>query len=91
MDLVSTNARTFSRPAEYGQSLVADLIALGAAVGGLFGTLVSLWALFTGRCRVHLRARHLTPDPAVLRRLDSEEDEYVRGVVLESLERLEAE
>lgn len=30
-DLVSTNARTFTRPAEYGQSLVADLIRAGAS------------------------------------------------------------
>jgi putative MATE family efflux protein len=44
-------------------------IALGAAAGGLFGTAVSLWALFTGRCRVHIRMRHLAPDRAVLRSL----------------------
>jgi len=44
-------------------------IALGAAVGGVFGTAVSLWALFTGRCRVHIRRRHLAPDRTVLRRL----------------------
>ncbi len=30
-DLVSTNARTFTHPAAYGQSLVADLIAAGAS------------------------------------------------------------
>ena len=30
-DLVSTNARTFSSPPEYGQSLLADLLSLGAA------------------------------------------------------------
>ncbi len=34
-DLVSTNARTFTSPPHYGQSLVADLIALGA--GGATG------------------------------------------------------
>ena len=34
-DLVSTNARSFTAPAEYGQSLIADLIALG--VGGAAG------------------------------------------------------
>jgi uncharacterized protein (TIGR03790 family) len=34
-DLVSTNARTFTAPAQYGQSLTADLIALG--VGGAAG------------------------------------------------------
>ncbi len=44
-------------------------IALGAAVGGLFGTAVSLWVIFTGRCRVHIRARHLVPNAAVLREL----------------------
>jgi uncharacterized protein (TIGR03790 family) len=31
VDLVSTNARSFAWPADYGQSLVADLIRLGAA------------------------------------------------------------
>lgn len=44
-------------------------IALGAAVGGSCGLLVATWALFSGRCRVHLRARHLSPDPRVLRDL----------------------
>jgi putative MATE family efflux protein len=37
-------------------------IALGAALGGLTGGLVLLWALLAGRCRVHVRARHLAPD-----------------------------
>ncbi len=36
LDLVSTNARTFSEPQEEGQSLLADLIPLGAA--GLAGS-----------------------------------------------------
>jgi uncharacterized protein (TIGR03790 family) len=35
IDFVSTNARTFTHPPHYGQSLVADLIALGA--GGSTG------------------------------------------------------
>jgi uncharacterized protein (TIGR03790 family) len=35
VDFVSTNARTFTKPAVYGQSLVADLIELG--VGGSAG------------------------------------------------------
>ena len=35
VDLVSTNARSFSRPKRYGQSLVGDLIADG--VGGVAG------------------------------------------------------
>ena len=35
MDFVSTSARSFTRPARYGQSLVSDLLELGAAgVGG---------------------------------------------------------
>jgi len=34
-DLVSTNARSFTAPPEYGQSLVADLVSLG--VGGATG------------------------------------------------------
>ena len=34
-DLVSTNARTFTSPPEYGQSLLADLLSLGA--GGAAG------------------------------------------------------
>jgi len=34
-DFVSTSARTFTRPPRYGQSLISDLLALGAAgVGG---------------------------------------------------------
>jgi putative MATE family efflux protein len=44
-------------------------VAWGAAVGGVAGICVSLWALFTGRCRVHVRARHLVPDRAVIRTL----------------------
>lgn len=44
-------------------------VALGGAVGGLCGLGVAGWALFGGRCRVHLRARHLVPDPAALGRL----------------------
>lgn len=44
-------------------------IALGAAVGGLFGTAASLWVIFTGRCRVHIRGRHLIPNPAALREI----------------------
>ncbi|MCP4004181.1 MAG: MATE family efflux transporter [bacterium] len=44
-------------------------IALGAGLGGFSGLLVASWALFSGRCRVHLRARHLKPDLSVLRRI----------------------
>ncbi len=44
-------------------------IAWGAAAGGLSGLVISAWALLSGRCRVHLRARHLRPDAAGIRRL----------------------
>lgn len=44
-------------------------IALGAAVGGSCGLLLAAWAIFGGRCRVHLRARHLIPDLDGLRQL----------------------
>jgi putative MATE family efflux protein len=42
-------------------------IPLGAACGSVFGAAISLFMLFSGRCRVHLRAHHLVPDPAMLR------------------------
>jgi putative MATE family efflux protein len=41
-------------------------IAWGAGLGGLVGTGVLLAALFRGGARVHLRARHLRPDPKTL-------------------------
>ena len=44
-------------------------IPLGAACGGTCGAAISLYMLFSGRCRVHLRARHLVPDPELLRRI----------------------
>ena len=34
IDFVSTSARTFTAPPEYGQSLISDLLALGAAGAG---------------------------------------------------------
>jgi putative MATE family efflux protein len=40
--------------------------ALGAAIGGGIGVLLSMWVLFSGRCRVHLRREHLVPDPRLL-------------------------
>jgi putative MATE family efflux protein len=46
-------------------------IALGAAGGGLCGVGIAAWALFGGRCRVHLRARHLVPDWPMVRALIS--------------------
>ena len=42
-------------------------IALGAGGGGLCGAAVSLWAISSGRCRVHLRRRHVVPDWRVVR------------------------
>ena len=50
-------------------ALGIDGIAWGAAVGGLVGLGVSAWTLLTGRCRVHLRARHFVPDGAALARV----------------------
>ncbi len=44
-------------------------IALGAAIGGSCGLLLAAWTIFGGRCRVHLRARHLVPDRDGLRQL----------------------
>ncbi len=44
-------------------------IPLGAAIGGACGASVSLYMLFSGRCRVHLRARHLVPDFPLLGRI----------------------
>ncbi len=46
-------------------------IAIGAAVGGGAGALALVWVLFTGRCRVHVRRRHLAPDREMLRHLTS--------------------
>ena len=44
-------------------------IAIGAALGGVAGAVGLFWALFSGRCRVHLRRRHLIPDRVMLARL----------------------
>ncbi len=44
-------------------------IPLGAAIGGACGAAVSLYMLFSGRCRVHLRARHVVPDFPLLGRI----------------------
>ena len=44
-------------------------VALGVAVGSLVSLSISRWALFTGRCRVHVRRVHLIPDPAMLKRI----------------------
>lgn len=44
-------------------------IALGAGLGVISGVFVLAGALFGGRTRVHVRRRHLKPDPEMLRRL----------------------
>lgn len=44
-------------------------IAFGPSVGGLLGIAVALWALFSGRCRVHVLGRHLRPDWTMLGQL----------------------
>jgi len=44
-------------------------IPVGAAIGGACGAAVSLYMLFSGRCRVTVRARHLVPDFAMLGRM----------------------
>lgn len=44
-------------------------VALGVATGQITAMAVGLGVLFSGRARVHLRRRHLRPDPAVLGRL----------------------
>jgi putative MATE family efflux protein len=44
-------------------------IPLGAAIGGSVGAAISLYMLFSGRCRVHLRARNLVPDFPLLWRI----------------------
>ncbi|MFP6565095.1 MAG: MATE family efflux transporter [Myxococcota bacterium] len=43
--------------------------ALGLAVGQIAAGGIALWVLFRGRSRVHLRRRHLRPDPAVFAKL----------------------
>ena len=45
----------------------ARLMTLGQAAGQLIGVGISLTVLFRGTSRVHVRARHLPPDPAMLR------------------------
>lgn len=54
VDIVSTNARSFTYPPEYGQSLLADLIRLGAsgAAGSVFEPTLS------GVPRAHILLRH---------------------------------
>jgi len=44
-------------------------IPAGSAIGGACGAAVSLYMLFSGRCRVHLRARHVVPDLPTLARI----------------------
>lgn len=42
-------------------------VALGIASGQLVGMAIGVSVLFRGRARVHLRRRHLVPDPTVIR------------------------
>ena len=42
-------------------------VALGAALGSAVGAGVLLWAIGSGRCRVHLLPRHFLPDLAMMR------------------------
>jgi putative MATE family efflux protein len=44
-------------------------IAYGTVLGGATSFSIAMWALFSGRCRVHLRGRHVRPDWAAVRRL----------------------
>jgi putative MATE family efflux protein len=44
-------------------------VALGAATGQITAMTLGLTVLFSGGSRIHLRLRHLVPDPAVLRRI----------------------
>jgi putative MATE family efflux protein len=44
-------------------------VALGAGLGSIAGALGMFWALFSGRCRVHIRMRHLIPDAATIRQV----------------------
>jgi putative MATE family efflux protein len=43
--------------------------ALGPAIGQTTALTLAVLVLFRGRARVHIRLRHLTPDPAVLARI----------------------
>jgi putative MATE family efflux protein len=44
-------------------------VALGVATGHLAAGAIAVWVLFSGRARVHIRLRHLLPDPAALRQI----------------------
>ncbi len=44
-------------------------VALGVACGQAASIAVGLWVLFRGRSRLHLRRRHLVPDPRLLREM----------------------
>jgi len=50
-------------------ALGTDGVALGIATGQLAAIACAIAILFRGGARVHLRLRHLRPDPAVLRRI----------------------
>jgi putative MATE family efflux protein len=44
-------------------------VALGVASGQICAISLGLWVLFRGVSRVHLRLRHVVPDPAVMARI----------------------
>jgi putative MATE family efflux protein len=44
-------------------------VALGVAIGHATALVAGFAVLFRGRARIHLRRRHLRPDPAVIRRI----------------------
>jgi len=44
-------------------------VALGMAAGQLAGLVAGMSVLFRGRARVHLRLRHLRPDPALMKQI----------------------
>jgi putative MATE family efflux protein len=50
-------------------ALGVEGVALGLACGQGVGLAIALVVLFRGRARVHLRRRHLVPDPRMLRRI----------------------
>ncbi|MEE2678602.1 MAG: MATE family efflux transporter [Myxococcota bacterium] len=50
-------------------ALGVEGVALGIALGNGIGMVVGMLVLFRGRSRVHIRRRHLRPDPAAIRTL----------------------
>jgi putative MATE family efflux protein len=50
-------------------ALGVEGVAIGVAVGQIGAMAIGLAVLFGGRARVHLRRRHMLPDPAVMRQI----------------------